>query len=289
MEAEQRAASQVPKRYRRLRIILLICIAAGLAGGIYWWWNRREPLPPTRIFQGVTYRCDRLSETPESHGLVHIVEVDLTAPGIELFITPVDPAARAKGFDYALKYGGSALKENNLAVAVNGGTFSDEAGRLALPGEFVRSSETIVAGGVLQTSNRNSFLLWFENDLTPHLCRTRPAPPDVLSKAKWAIGGDRVIIESGKPRPGTQHNPDRKTMLAINAERKVLWIAVFDRASNWVAAETLAPLGAQEGIMLDGGTSTTMVIDESAKGVRGGTVMGNWRPVANQFGIRAQP
>ena len=64
-------------------------------------------------------------------------------------------------------------------------------------------------------------------------------------------------------------------------------IGVFDKASARYAATRLAEEGATIGVVVDGGTSSTMAIGSDARGVRTGTITGNWRPVATVFGFRA--
>jgi hypothetical protein len=51
---------------------------------------------------------------------------------------------------------------------------------------------------------------------------------------------------------------------------------------------TLADLGAKDGMLLDGGDSSSTAIGTGASVVPPGTVYG-WRPVATQFGFRAEP
>jgi hypothetical protein len=53
--------------------------------------DRREPLAPTEIFEGITYGCKRLDTTEEGNGLVYWARVDLAAPGVELYVTPSIP------------------------------------------------------------------------------------------------------------------------------------------------------------------------------------------------------
>ncbi len=50
--------------------------------------------------------------------------------------------------------------------------------------------------------------------------------------------------------------------------------------------QTLADLGARDGMLLDGGDSSSMAIGAGAWVVSPATVYG-WRPVANQFGVKA--
>jgi hypothetical protein len=37
--------------------------------------------------------CERLERTEQGHGILHWVRVELAAPGIELYVTPLDPSA----------------------------------------------------------------------------------------------------------------------------------------------------------------------------------------------------
>jgi hypothetical protein len=59
--------------------------------------ERCDSLAPTEIFEGITYGCKRLDATEEGSGLVHWVSVNLAAPGIELFVTPLEPSATGLG------------------------------------------------------------------------------------------------------------------------------------------------------------------------------------------------
>jgi Phosphodiester glycosidase len=52
--------------------------------------------------------------------------------------------------------------------------------------------------------------------------------------------------------------------------------------------QDLADLGAKDGMLLDGGGSSSMAIGKGAAGVPAGVLYGGWRPVATHFGVRAQ-
>ena len=106
-------------------------------------------------------------------------------------------------------------------------------------------------------------------------CLLRPPwakPPTAaeLSKAKWGIGGQGVWLRDGKVWPGSGHR----------------WAAqafVFGRRRKYLA--TLA----KDGMLLDGGHSSSMAIGNGATGVSAGVLYGGWRPVATHFGVRARP
>lgn len=269
-----------------LAILLIIALGAG-----WRWWTRRVPMAEREIYRGVYYQCARLPETAESGGLAHIVRVDLSAPGIQIWLTPMDPAASAQGWEYYTKRVGRAVKDARLAVGVNGTYFSEHSSYPPLAGDLARSVQTIVFEHTMNHlyQPRGMCLLWFDDDLTPHLENHHPLRPGVIPRARWAIGGDDVVLWDGKAIPGTGVTPDARTMAAIDPTRRMLWLAVFEKASYHFAANTLVDLGAQEGVMLDGGTSSAMALGDQAVGVRPGLLMAGWRPVADQFGIQADP
>ena len=67
------------------------------------WIRRGAKLPGTEIFKGITYGCERLEPSEEGSGFIHWVRVDLSAPGIELYVTPKDPTAVSQGWEYHLR------------------------------------------------------------------------------------------------------------------------------------------------------------------------------------------
>ncbi len=284
----RRRGHRIRRALRAVGLSILIFIAIFLT---WRWWTRREPMAEREIYRGVYYQCLRLPETSQSGGLAHIVRVDLAAPGIGIWITPMDSIAVAKGWEYSTQRVGRTVEAGQLAVAVNGTLFSDSSPYIPLAGNWARSTQTIV---VEHTMNhlyqpREVAVMWFEDDLTPHLENYHPPiRPDVIPRARWAIGGDSVVLWDGKADPDVGA-ADARTMLAIAPERRMLWLAVFEKASYRFAAEKLAGLGATQAIMLDGGTSSTMALGDKALGVRPGLLMAGWRPVADQFGIKAEP
>ena len=76
--------------------------------------------------------------------------------------------------------------------------------------------------------------------------------------------------------------------MAVDLPRKLLFLAVGTHISPNLMFQTLVDLGASDGMLLDGGDSSSMAIGAGASVVSPGAVYG-WRPVANQFGVRAEP
>jgi hypothetical protein len=251
-------------------------------------WTYHGPMPPTEIYLGIVYSCRRLPEGPQSGGLLHLVRADLNVPGVSLYVTPMDPEALMHGRRYRLQYVTTVVREKHLAAAVNGTLFTSDSSLIRLPGDWASGLETVVADHVVDHIDPNSYLLWWDDRVISHLSWTKPPAAQALADAKWGISGQGPILWEGKMRPtaaGT--DPDHRTLIAVDPPRRLVWIAVFDRASTRFAAQTLAEEGAQFGINVDGGTSSAMAIGPDARGVRPGVVAGNWRPVANVFGFRA--
>jgi len=280
------SASTRRRRFRRGGIWLIVIAVCGWGWG---WANRRSPVSETEIFQGITYGCDRLQSDAEGYGLVHWVRIDLTAPGIELHVTPLDPAAVAQGWQYRLRTTDDVVKREGLAVAINGGLFASKSSRF--PGSFARSIETMVADHQVSHHGQDSYLLWFSDDLTPHQETTKRPSDDILSQARWGVSGQDCALGGGVVNPAAieQRNRDSRTGVGIDRDRRLLFLAVFECATPSRAYEKLAALGAVDGMLLDGGSSTEMTLGKDACNVRPGNMIGVWGAVATHFGVRAKP
>src|SRR3954451_19358727 len=111
-------------------LALLMCVAAIAAGAA--WIIGPQPLGRIEIFPSVSFRTDILPVTEEGGGRVHVVVTNLRAPGLQLFVTPLDPVALAKGFRYRLRRISEVTRTEQLSVVVNGAMF-DSQPRFWLP------------------------------------------------------------------------------------------------------------------------------------------------------------
>jgi hypothetical protein len=272
----------------RRRFLLALAVVSAVATGFFLV-RQRRPIAPIEIYEGVTYGCERLEAANSGAGLMHWVRVDLAARGIELFVTPLDPEAVAQGWQFRLKRTGRAVRDETLSVGINATMFTRDAGWPPMAGDLARGLETTVAEHHVSHIWEHTYLLWFEDDLTPHLETTKPPSESALANARWGIGGQGVGLTGGKVREGMEHGPaDSRTAVGIDRDNKLLFLAVFEKASPRRALEKLAELGAKEGMLLDGGDSTSMALGDQARGVRPGVLTGDWRPVATHFGVRAR-
>src|SRR5262245_4644371 len=220
------AGTRQPKWGKSARKTWSIAVVVGalLAGGSVLWRGGRGPQAPTAIFRGITYGCTELVAGDEGSGLVHWVRIDLTAPGIELYVTPLDPAAVAQGWQYRLRRIKDVVDREHLAVAINGTLFTSNSGWWQrLPGDLARAVETVVADHVVSHVWVHSYLLWFDLQLTPYLRPSKPPTAAELAQAKWGIGGQAVWLRDGKVWPGSDHAPNARTAVAIDGQRKLLF------------------------------------------------------------------
>jgi hypothetical protein len=242
-----------------------------------------------KIFEGITYGCRQLEPSEEARGVVHWVRINLTAPGIVPYVTSKDSTAVTQGWQYRLRRVGDVVATEHLAVAVNGTLFSSKSSWWRRKsGDLAKVAEPVVADHIVSHGWLSGYLLWFDDQMTPHLGSNMTTEAE-LAMAKWGIGGEDPWLRDGKVFSGHPrcHIPDGRTAVAVDVPRKLLFLAVGTHISPTVMYQTLADLGAKDGMLLDGGDSSSMAIGRGAKVVSPGPVYG-WRPVATQFGVRAE-
>ena len=272
---------------RVCRFAAFVILGALLHGDF---WEQGHPHQPIKIFAGVTYGCERLAVTQEGGGLVHWVRVDLTAPGVELYVTPLDPAAVARGWQYRLRPIEDVVEREHLAVAVNGTYFATASGSwLRFSGDLARSMQTLISDHVIAHGPWGASVLWFDAELAPHVLRSSSAAEPDLTRAKWAVGTHPLQLHNGQVLGGGNSTADARTAIGIDQTTKLLFLAVGERISQPRMLHILADLGAREGFLLDGGGSSAMGIGQGSTGIPATVLLGDGRPVATYIGVRALP
>jgi hypothetical protein len=241
------------------------------------------------IFKGITYGCKQLEPSGEASGVVHWVRINLTAPGIVPYVTSKDPTALSQGWEYRLRRVGDVAESEHLAVAING-TMFESRWLLPFSGDLANSVESVVANHIISHLTLHNYLLWFDDQLTPHLRLDEPLTEAELAMAKWGIAGQSPWLRDGRVWSDIAYcfTPDAHSAVAVDLARKLLFLAVGTHISPNLMFHTLANLGARDGMLLDGGDSSSMAIGKGSSVISPGTLYG-WRPVATQFGVRAEP
>jgi hypothetical protein len=83
-----------------------------------------------------------------------------------------------------------AAKAEHLAVAINGTLFSSKSGWWARKtGDLANAVNPVVADHIISHVWLDTYLLWFDDQLTPHLGPNKTTEAE-LAMAKWGIAGE---------------------------------------------------------------------------------------------------
>ena len=268
--------------------------------------------PSVALFKGVSHQT--LPATGPVPMAIHVLRIDLAAPGVSLVVTPGDPS---EGHEYRALKTSEALLANDWQAAVNGGYFLPFAGGspggddyIPQPGQGTDVSGAAIHNGRIVSPIEpdldrrvNAILcIWREakvvimdgQDCGPRVREAMAAGPRLLRD------GRRLSYTAFDATYGAARHP--RTALGLDARRRLAWLVTVDGrqpgfsegASLDELTDILISLGARDAINLDGGGSTTMVV-ESASGhlvlnrpIHTG-VPGRERPSANHLGVRARP
>ncbi|WP_353259297.1 phosphodiester glycosidase family protein [Prochlorothrix hollandica] len=330
-----------------------------------WAIHQRPPRQPVTqaLFEGVTYQR-LIRQVPRSQ-VIHVVTVDLLAPGLRVMMTPGDrppsqpslpvgdilgknpgslpqtlgdsPSPDRSSFPHRFfpaRTTTTFAQEFQTQVAVNAGYFYPFEERtpwdyLPSAGDPVQVSGQSIANGqvdAMPRSRRNWPVLCFGLDATGshpqgQILRQNTCPPGTTqaTAGPFLVWPDRPT-DLGK----TPDRPYARTLAALDDRGTRLWLVVVDgKQPHYSEGATVAELwallrelGAAVAVNLDGGGSTTLVV-QGALGMGQGSgplppgnppsnpsppakpqvvnapIHGKWprleRPVATHLGIYAQP
>jgi len=257
---------------RRLRtalallIIVVVMCVCSIPVGYY----SGRPLPlelRKEIFSGAVYsRSVRF--TPRMV-IIHILTIDLTVPGIGFLVTPGDPGAQ-RPLDAMTT--SQFLERYDLQIAINGDGFTPWNSDSLLEyyphvGDPVTPNGFSSSEGVIYKDNfmgRPTLNISKEGDVyfgVPH------------EPVYNAISGDELLVDEGKPIPGLDDSivaPRSAVGISLDGEKMILVVA-DGRQPLYSVGLTLAELaqvlisyGANNAMSLDGGGSSTLVVEGSS-------------------------
>jgi hypothetical protein len=306
-------------RHRTIRAVrwaMVLCVVA-VAGGIICYIRVRRsppvPLPEKRpLFQGIFYHRDVMS-IPRPL-VVHLLKIDLRAPGLSFLVTPPQNAGV---LPLQAQTTSQFLGKSRAQIAVNGDFFAPWHSRFLWDyyphvGDPVQVDGMAVAQGreysrghahtPVLVIGKNNRVEIFDS---PQVARKQfPA-----SKIENAISGNTLLIRDKRAMPLETWFKDHadlhpRTAIGISKTRGELIVIVVDgRQKNYSEGVSLSELatmlleaGAETAINLDGGGSTTLVVQQSQNGVSqilnspiDNHIPGRERAVANHLAIFARP
>jgi hypothetical protein len=276
-----------------------------------WKFYTRPPLQPqseTRaLFQGVIYQRDvRNSPRPL---VIHIVTIDLSTPSVGFQVTPGDPKAKRP---LKARTTSQFLSEFKTQLAINGDFFWPWHSRSILSyyphvGDPVSVRGIGASRGVVYSKGSKRFphpTLHISDKNSAQLCWPRQKPELPIYNA---ISGSFLLLHQGQVMVPEGGNPayldlNPRTALGLDKTRKKLILCLIDgRQSGYSEGVRHAELarimrehGTWEAINLDGGGSTTLVIEgkngpEILNSPIDCNIPGRERAVANHLGVFAQP
>lgn len=261
--------------------------------------GRPAPVPHKEtLFGGAVTYYRRVYYLPRLV-IAHVLVIDTKSKGFKLLVTPPD---NNQGPPLNARTTSQYLTEFGAQIAINGNGFHPwwsrgpldyypQPGDPVTPNGFAASDGQVYAEGpgnepILYISRRGA------------LSFRRPG------KIYNAIAGDRYLVQGGEKVDGLDDSErDPRTAIGFNKNGRWLYLVVVDGRQPFYSAgatfDELAKIllahGAYFGMALDGGGSSTMVIQGADGQPRilnspiDQYVPGRERPVANHIGIFLNP
>ncbi|HUF00335.1 MAG TPA: phosphodiester glycosidase family protein [Anaerolineales bacterium] len=283
-----------------LRNLAFVLPLMGLCIVGYLLYDRGRPAPvpmKQELYEGVTYRrVVRLFPRPV---IAHVLTIDTKVNGIEFLVTPPDSDGETP---LNARTTSQFLDEFSLQIAVNGGGFSPWWSHG--PADFYPHVGDPIAPSGFTASNGEVY--WTDDD-------TEGVPPvlyisrrNALSfnnrpnRVHTAITGDRMLLLKGEMVPELDDEElEPRTAIGINRNGRYLYLVVVDGRQPFYSdgatfadlANLLLEQGAFQAMSLDGGGSSTMVIEgEDGRPVILNSpidhyIPGTERPVGNHLGV----
>ena len=289
------------KTRKPVRKIFWALIFIGLCVGGYLLYDRGRPAPVAlkqKLYEGVTYR--RIVEYFPHPLIAHVIIIDTKIVDASFLVTPPDSEG-----DMPLKARTTTqfLNEFGVQIAVNGDGFTPwwsrspadyypHVGDPVTPLGLTASKGDLYTEGIPEQIGVEPTLYISRKNVLSFNRR----PENVFQ----AISGDRMLITQGEIVDGLDNSElDPRTAIGLNKNGRYLILIVVDGRQPFYSdgatftklAELLLAQGADVAMSLDGGGSSTMVME----GQNGEPVIlnspidnyipGRERPVANHLGI----
>ena len=284
---------------RRFLFCLLIVMCLFIAA--YALYDRGRPIPISKkeeLFEGVTYY--RVVRHFPHAMIAHIMVIDVRTDGLKFLVTPPD----AKGdLPLVARTTSDFLTDFDVQIAINGDGFVPwwshtpwdyypHVGEPVTPLGLTASRGKVYAYDSVEDEGLEPTLYFGrKNELVFNI---QP------NKVYNALSGDRMVVFHGEPVPGlNDENLDPRTAIGKDKSGKHLILVIVDGRQPFYSmgatftelADLLIEYGAYEGMNLDGGGSSTMVIEGKLdepiilNSPIDNNIPGRERPVANHLGI----
>lgn len=288
-------SSRKKKRTLWIIPIALLLIAVCAIGYTIYGRGRPAPIPHKEtLFDGAVTYHRRVYYLPRLV-IAHVLVIDTKTKRLRMLVTPPD---NGDGPPLNARTTTEFMNDFGVQIAINGDGFFPWWSRSPLD-YYPQSGDPVTPNGYA-ASNKDIYAA--DDGLGPILYISRRSgfgfrkPGNVYN----AIAGDRFLVQGGEKEEGLDNRErDPRTAIGFNKNGRWLYLVVVDGRQPFYSAgatfdelaDILKAHGAYFGMSLDGGGSSTMVIEnENGEPVILNSpidqyVPGRERPVANHIGI----
>jgi hypothetical protein len=286
--------------------LIFVLLLLALLVAAYFFYNRERPAPvPMKetLYDGVTYR--RIVHVLPRPMIIHIITIDTKTKKISFLVTPPDSEGEQP---LKARTTSQFLTEFHAQIAVNGDGFTPwwshspadyypHVGDPITPLGFSASNGNVYWKGENPTDTGIEPTLFISRR---NVLSFNNRPDNVYN----AISGDRMLVEKNDIVADLDTEElDPRTAVGMNRNGRYLYIMVVDGrqpfysdgATFYELAKLMKAQGAYFAMSLDGGGSSTLVIegeDQSPKILNSpidNYIPGRERPLGNHLGIFVKP
>ncbi len=255
------------------------------------------------LFQGISYKRE-VRSLPHPV-MLHLVNIDLTEPGIGVFVTP--GTQQSDKMETNARTASQFLEEFKLQLAINANffyPFEENAPWDYFPknGDRVNNVGQAISNGKVYSESNSKFpVLCFAANNRARIIASGACPKGT----QQGVAGNKILIQNGKATTIDKYNSQdlknySRVVAALDKKGEKLWLLLVDGKQRFYSEglkasevqEILLNLGVDIALNLDGGGSTTLAIATPA----GAKVLNapfqnkipmQERPIANHLGFSA--
>jgi hypothetical protein len=269
--------------------------------------------PWVPMFKGIDHSVStNLPSTSSPRRMViHTLRVDLTDPDLQFITTPRATNYVARSHETGGLTVIDFLKATHVQVAINANRFNPQQYYLPAYTPMDVLGEAVDRGVQVSAEDdpQNCASMYFDANNQASMIASN-WPPVAVAGAYTAVSGTYPILVNGR---NIAHGYEKlsdfifdvnpRTVFGLSADRRYLYLVTIDGRQpgysdgcyDYEAADWLILLGASDAINMDGGGSTTLVIQEATgfpRSLNHSSAVadsGNERTVGSHFGIFAKP
>lgn len=288
-------------KFRTAAFLFLAILIPALCVGGYLLYDRGRPAPvpvKQKLYEGVIYR--RVVHLLPRPMIAHVIAIDTKANDTSFLVTPPDSDGQTP---LNARTTSQFLEEFGVQIAVNGDGFTpwwsnSVADYYPHVGDPVAPLGFTASNGKVYWKGENEGDIGIE----PTLYISRR---DALSfnnrpnNVHGAISGDRMLVVKGEIVPDLDDSEvEPRTAIGINRNGRYLYLVVVDGRQPFYSegatfaelAELLREQGAYMAMSMDGGGSSTLVVEDDGRPRILNTPIDNYipgreRPVGNHLGV----